>query len=228
MDTFTFNKIAGGILSALLVLVASRILVDKMYPGQGTEHGKTVQVTSKPIAPEGQQEAAAKPKEAEKPLPVLLASANVEAGQKTAKVCTACHSWEKGGPNKIGPDLYGVVGRPVASHEGFQYSSALKEKGGDWTFDKLFAFIHSPKTYAPGTKMTFAGLPDAQDRANVIAFLNTQSDKPLPLPKPQEASAGGAPAQSGGAAAPAQGAAPSGAPAQGQAPTAAAPAAKAQ
>jgi cytochrome c len=203
MDSFTFNKIAGATLSALLVLVASRILVDKLYPGDTGHSQKTVQVTAKPVAPEGTEAAtAAKPAEPEKPLGVLLASANPEAGQKTAKVCTACHSWEKGGPNKIGPDLYGVVGRPVASHEGFQYSSALKEKGGNWDFEKLFAFLHSPKTYAPGTKMTFAGINDAQDRANVLAFLNKQSDKPLPFPAPEAAAGGGAPAAgaAGGAA----------------------------
>ena len=96
--------------------------------------------------------------------------------------CTACHSIAKGGPAIVGPDLYGVVGRPVASVPGFDYSAALKKHHGPWTYAELFEWIKDPAAYAPGTKMTFAGLPDAKQRADVISFLRTLSPHPEPLP----------------------------------------------
>lgn len=115
-------------------------------------------------------------------LPTLLASADVKEGEKISKKCHACHSLQKGGPNKVGPDLWDVVGRPVASHEGFSYSSALKGVGGDWTFEKLNHFLTNPKDFAPGTRMTFAGIKKDQERADLLAYLRTLSDNPKPLP----------------------------------------------
>ena len=102
----------------------------------------------------------------------------MQANQSSA----SCHDWTKGGPNKIGPNLYGVVGRAKASHPGFDYSAALKGKGGEWSYAELFNFLRQPAAYAPGTKMSFAGLPRPADRLNVIAFLRTQADSPAPLP----------------------------------------------
>jgi cytochrome c len=125
-------------------------------------------------------EAAAAPDE---PLPVLLAKATPEAGQAyTKKICVACHSFKEGGPNKVGPNLYGVVGRKQASAEGYTYSSALQAHTGVWTFDELNKWLTSPKAYAPGTKMSYAGIPSAQSRADVIDYLHTLSANPLPLP----------------------------------------------
>ena len=100
-----------------------------------------------------------------------------------AKKCAACHSFDKGGANKVGPDLWGVVNRPIASHEGFSYSEALAGKSGDaWDYDHLNEFLTSPKAYAPGTKMSFAGISKDTERADVIAYLRTLADEPAPLP----------------------------------------------
>ncbi|MGO9391347.1 c-type cytochrome [Rhodoblastus sp.] len=125
---------------------------------------------------------AAAPAAAAVPLPALLAKADPAKGQALTKVCATCHSFEKGGAAKVGPDLYGIVGRPKGSAAGFGYSDAMKAKGGDWTFDDLNSFIASPKTFVPGTKMGFGGEPDAGKRADIIAYLRTLSDSPVPLP----------------------------------------------
>ncbi|HXJ01649.1 MAG TPA: cytochrome c family protein, partial [Micropepsaceae bacterium] len=112
----------------------------------------------------------------------VIPMADVMAGESVAERCGACHDWSKGGPNKIGPNLYGVIGRAKASHLGFDYSPAMKEKGGNWTYADLFTFLRQPAAFVPGTKMGFAGLPRVQDRLNVIAFLRMQADMPAPLP----------------------------------------------
>jgi cytochrome c len=93
-----------------------------------------------------------------------------------------CHNFQKGGPNAVGPNLYGIVGRPRASAPGFAYSDAMKAKGGEWTIDDLNKFLTNPREFVPGTKMTFAGLPRESQRADVIAYLNTLADNPKPLP----------------------------------------------
>lgn len=112
----------------------------------------------------------------------LLASVSADAGAKVFKKCQACHSVEKGGANKVGPNLYNSVGGKIAGHDGFSYSDALAGKGGQWTYEELDHFLKSPKDYAPGTKMTFAGLKKASDRAEVILYLRDFTDNPPPLP----------------------------------------------
>ena len=118
------------------------------------------------------------------PIAALLAKADVDAGQKsTAQLgCVACHSFNEGGKNGLGPNLYNVVGHPQAAHEGFVYSAALKAKGGAWDYENLSAWLAKPATYAPGTKMSFAGIADPQARANVIAYLRSLSPQPAPMP----------------------------------------------
>ncbi len=120
------------------------------------------------------------------PIEALLAKADPVAGQKSTMQlgCIACHSFNDGGKNGLGPNLYNVVGQKQAAHEGFTYSAALKAKGGEWNFDTLSAWLTKPSTYAPGTKMSFAGINDPQVRANVISYLDSLSTNPVPLPKP--------------------------------------------
>ena len=135
------------------------------------------------INPAQESAASAEPAVEQSPdFATAIPAANVAAGQETAQRCLQCHVWDKGGPNKIGPDLYGIIGRPRASHPGFDYSSAMTAKGGTWTYDEIFRFLRSPGRYIPGTKMTFVGLPRAQDRLNLIAFMRSWADSPPPLP----------------------------------------------
>ena len=181
MDSFEFNKIAGAALFSLLIILGVKNLADYLYAVRPA-NPKAFVVEGVPAAGEGGAAAeAAAPAEPEVPLPVLLAKANPAEGEKVAKKCQACHNFAEGAGAKVGPDLYGVVGRPVASMAGFSYSDAMKKKGGKWTFEELFHFIENPKSYVPGTAMGFIGLKKPQERADVIAYLNTLgSNQPLP------------------------------------------------
>ena len=112
----------------------------------------------------------------------MLAGANIENGKNVAKKCLQCHTFEKGGLNKIGPNLYGVLGKKFAHMAGFAYSTALSKMQGTWTFEELNKMIYKPGKFVSGTKMAFAGLKEAKDRADVIAYINSMSDSPLALP----------------------------------------------
>lgn len=197
MSAFEFNKIVGAILFTALVVIGANVLTNHIYGP--AEHGKAREGEAVPPAtPSGEEPApaaevgavvepveAGAPAEAaaeETPLAVLLAAASVEAGEKAAKKCGTCHSFEKGAGAKVGPDLWDIVGRPVAGADGFSYSDALKGLGGNWTFDRLFAFIADPKAYTPGTKMSFPGVRNANERADILAYLRSLSDSPAPLP----------------------------------------------
>ena len=178
MDSFEMNKILGAILGTALVVVALNIASGAIFtPEKPEKPGYNIPV---PQAKSGTQQQA--PAEKEPPIAQLLATADPKRGEDASKVCQACHTFEKGGPAKIGPNLWGVVGRQRAAMPGFDYSSGMKEMGGKWTVDDLNQFLAKPTAVVPGTKMTFGGLTRPQTRADVIAYLNTLSDHPEPLP----------------------------------------------
>jgi cytochrome c len=182
MNSFELNKVLGAVLGTCLFLVAMHIASGAVFTSEPpAKPGYVIEVKQEEPAQGG----AAAP--AEVPIAQLLASASAQQGQNDAKVCLTCHNFGKGQGNKVGPDLYGVVGRQVASEAGFNYSSALKAKGGTWTFDNLNPWIQNPRGDVPGTLMTFGGISNEKQRANIIAFLNSNSDKPEPLPQAAQA-----------------------------------------
>jgi cytochrome c len=192
MDTFELNKIAGAVLFSLLVILGVKNLADYIYATPAAN--PKAFVVEGVVAP-GESAGPAAAAAPETPLPVLLAKADPAAGEKQSKKCQACHNLQEGAGTKIGPDIYAVVGRKVAGVAGFAYSDALKKKGGNWTFEELFHFIENPRGYVAGTAMTFAGIKDPQQRADLLVYLNTLgSNEPLPKAEAAPASAPAAPA----------------------------------
>src|SRR6186713_1440059 len=180
MKHYRINQIAMAVLGALLLIFGTRTLINIAFeehepekPGMevaGAKHGE--KAGEKPAAP------------AVSELPALLAKGDAAKGETDAGICKACHAFEKDAPSPIGPNLHNVVGRKIASVEGFNYSPALKAKSGEtWTYEHLDAMIHKPAEFAPGTLMAFPGLPDAQQRADVLLFLRSKTDSPPPLPE---------------------------------------------
>jgi cytochrome c len=183
MDLFEVNKYVGGTLAAILVVIVVSLLGDAAVAPAHLE------MTVFPPPTEGEAEAEAEAKDEaaeEKPaapsLGTLLAAADVAQGRKLAKKCIACHSFDKGGKNKVGPNLWNTVGQAKAGRQGYRYSSALGDAGGDWSYADLDAYLTKPKLFLPGGKMTFPGLADPAQRAAVIAFLRSLSDQPAALP----------------------------------------------
>ncbi|HXI86876.1 MAG TPA: c-type cytochrome, partial [Parvularculaceae bacterium] len=192
--------ILGAGLAALLLFFGLPQLAKALFGGE--EHHRPGEKLTLAYPIDYQAEAGAAPAaKAEPDLGALLASANPEAGERRVALCKSCHNFDKGGPNQTGPNLWGVVGRPVGSHPGFAYTGALKAFGGDWTYERLDKFLADSQTLVPGTAMT-QHWPKADQRADILAYLSTLSDNPVPFPKPAEpakqadASAGGAGAAS--------------------------------
>jgi len=200
------NKGIAAILIAGIAFFMTGLIADNLVRETLPEK-PVLNIATAPTAAAGGGEA--KP-EAMPAIAPLLAKADVKAGDQFAhKVCVACHTFNSGGKPGVGPNLYGVVGGPHGHEQGFNYSPAMaKFKGQPWTFDALNQWLFKPSAYAPGTRMTFAGIPNAQQRADVIDYLRSLADNPVPLPAPEAA----APAAAPGAAAPA-GVAPGAAPA---------------
>lgn len=206
MDSNEVNKISMAVLAALVAILGVSIVTNEVFLPHKPE--KQAYVVEGVV----EEAAAAGPAVADKPIAFYLASADVTKGEAVFKKCGACHNAEKGGAAGIGPNLYGIVGKGHAQAAGFAYSEALGAmKGKPWTFDELSQWLTSPKAYAPGNKMSFGGIGKPEDRAAVIAYLNSKSDTPLPMPAvPADtaaaapADAATAPADSPAAAAPAE------------------------
>lgn len=202
MNSLTLNNVLAGLLIGGLTAMLSGFIANKLVH---------VEELEKPAFFVDTGAAGAEVAEAEETLPPiepLLASASVENGEKLSRVCTSCHTFNQGGRNGTGPNQWGVVGGKKGHVDGFAYSDALLATGGTWTYESLNKFLASPQKYAPGTKMNYAGLRREQDRADMIAWLRTLSDNPIPLPDPAAAAP----------AAPAEGAAPTETPAAPAAP----------
>lgn len=181
MSSFEWNKIIGAVLASMILAMVSGIIAGTLV--KPTVPAKPAYVVAG--APTEAPSAAAAAPAGPEAIGALLAKADPKAGQAQTKICSVCHTFDKGQPNRIGPNLYNVVGQPIAEdRNGYQFSAALsKHKGQKWTVDDLNQWLWKPSSFADGTKMTFAGFPKAADRANVIAYLNSLSDHPEALAK---------------------------------------------
>jgi cytochrome c len=178
MDHVNVNRVSlsalGAVLFVMLLVAFSNLVISPRIPAVPGFALPTGVATAPAEAPKAAPE---------EPLPALLAKADAKKGAQDAKICLTCHNFEKGAGPKIGPPLYGVVGRQVASIAGFAYSDSLKGVGGNWTYEEINKMITNPKSVAADTKMTFPGEKDAQRRADILAYLQTLSDSPFPFPK---------------------------------------------
>ena len=175
------NTINGWVLFAGIVALGASIVTGEAFK---SERPEKMGYPIEGVEVEGEGA------EAAKPIEFYLASADVAKGEQVFKKCAACHNVDQGGANALGPNLWGVVGKPHGAHPGFAFTDALKGVPGNWDFKALDAWLANPKKYAPGTKMTFAGLGNPQDRADVIAYLNAHgSNLPLPAAPPEDATA---------------------------------------
>ena len=180
--TDRFNTIAGWTLFAGIVALGLSSLSSRIFHADNPEAPEQPGYFIEGAEEEGGAESGP-------PLALLLAQGSADAGEGVFAKCTACHSIDQGGANGIGPNLWGIVGQPIGAHAaGFAYSSALAEKGGEWTYEVMDEWLASPRAFAPGTKMSFAGLSSPEDRANVILYMREHGGgPPLPAPPAEEA-----------------------------------------
>jgi cytochrome c len=180
MDSFELNKIIGAVLASCILLLVTSFTASALFAPKPLEKPGFAIAAKEAAGGAKEGAAAAAPSE---PIEKLLQTASVEKGQAAAKVCTTCHTFEKNGPNRVGPNLYGIVGdKKGEGRGGFNFSAAMKAKGGTWTYDDLNQFLTNPKAFVPGTAMGFAGIQKDSQRADVIDYLHTLADTPEPLP----------------------------------------------
>ncbi|MFN3835220.1 MAG: c-type cytochrome [Glycocaulis sp.] len=182
MGDLFWNKVAGAVLAILLVVMGLREISDIVFDVRGPE------TLGFPIDPSVLDGPAGAAEEASGPVDfgALLATASVDAGERVARRCVACHTFDQGGAHGTGPNMWGVMGRTVASVGGFNYSSAMRDYGSDgtqWLYQNMYDYLAAPRRYVPGTSMAFAGLRSQDDRINLIAYMRSMSSDPLPLPE---------------------------------------------
>jgi cytochrome c len=181
MSGLEVNKILASIILAILIVTVIGHLGDIIV---NVDHHEMEETAYKIDVPEkGQAAIEVAPKEEIiEPISLFLASASLEKGEKLFKKCSSCHNYNKDSANKVGPNLWNLINRPKASVDGFAYSKALAEYGGEWSYEEIAEFLYKPKKFVKGTKMNFIGLKKVQDRANIVLFLREQSENPVPLP----------------------------------------------
>ncbi|MCG6114351.1 MAG: c-type cytochrome [Mesorhizobium sp.] len=202
MDSFELNKLLGALLGAIFIVFSVSLISDTIFysPTPATP-GYVIEVPEQEVADEG-------PVEDGPNVLALIADGDVAAGEAAFRRCTSCHTPEEGGANRVGPNLWDPVMTPIAAAEGFNYSSAMREFAAAeevWTYEHLAGFLENPRGYVPGTTMSFAGIRDVQEKADLIAFLRTLSNDPAPLPEVEDVSADEEAAPADGEAAPADG-----------------------
>ncbi len=186
MSSFEFNKLFAAFLVAGIVAMLSGFIAKQaVHPESLIKEAVAIEGASE----EGDHGGTQAEDKGPEPVLALLASADIEKGAKLSKACAACHSFEKGGPAKQGPALYGIVNHDKGSAAGFEYSEGMKAMPGNWDYDSLNHFLTKPKKYVAGTKMNFVGLKKVEDRAAIIAWLRTLADSPAALPTEAEIAA---------------------------------------
>ncbi len=196
MGDLFWNKVAGAVLAVGLLILGLQTLGHELMHSDAIEEDSMRETIAYPVNWEliGAAAASDEPEEPAGPpdFGTLLASADVSAGERVARRCTSCHSFEEGGRNGTGPALYGVMGRDVGAVDGFRYSNAMAEyaEGGtEWMYQNMYDYLENPGGYVSGTAMSFAGLRDQEDRINIIAYMRSLDSDPLPLPEPAAADA---------------------------------------
>jgi cytochrome c len=188
MDELRVNKVFAGFLFAALLLMAGIKISDVMVPHQELAQNSYVIA----VAETTKVAASSSVDSGPEPILLMLAGADLVAGAKLSKKCSACHVFDAGGKNKVGPALWNIVNRPMAAADGYDYSDALAGFGGNWDYQSLNAFLAKPKVYINGTKMNFGGLKKPKDRANLIAWMRERAESPAALPTADDIAAEGA------------------------------------
>ncbi len=176
------NKIAGAILLAVLTAVSIGQFGKILFGGGHGHHGEAEEIAIRIDLGEETAAPVAAEEPGLEPIAPLLAAASVDNGASLSSRCTACHTFDEGGANRVGPNLYNIIGQPRAAKDGFSYSDALIDSGAEWSYEDMNAFLAGPAQYARGTKMNFAGLRKATDRADLIVYMRSLSGSPVPLP----------------------------------------------